>query len=1572
MKKTFISIFLLGFFILSPDVLAYDSGTHAFLTKSAVDLYNGTAAIQFPRELEDYFMDGSRREDDIPRSFNHFYDPVYQRGLTYNPAINAVNIPGKWETSKSWAENPASQNAIVYKVAPTIASILSAIEKGKMSVVSTDSDFTWQKAIDLYRAGKKEEAMFALGHVIHLIEDTSVPDHTRDDPHPGGSPYENWAAKFTPESPDPDLAKKLNGEQPVVLADLGSSFDAIANYSNNNFYSRNTIGLQGGYNLPVADMSDLDVRSGKYYVMGHDGEGNEYPLLKKNSVLSLLFDFKNVTITMDDDLVKGSYWSLLSKKAVQYAAGVLDLFFRTAQAASVQNQAATTIVQDTATSLPSASGAREAVIPRPVVFTDRSVVKVGEKIIESGEHFTPLGKISLVFDLPNGRTVRSNITANGSGNFENSYSVPLDAVLGNYAYYAEDMQNGAMSGKVMYSVVSEIKKVASGSTPSASTSSPSASGARETATSTTAPPAAQQCTFNANNAASHAPVILNEVAWMGGSETYGLNASDEWFELRNVTGATVDLSGWQIISKKGSIKMTLPPGARVSPWGFYLLERTDDNAVPNIPADLIYVGGLSNADDGLEIFAVGCGLVDRVLADSEWPAGDASLRRTMERKDDFSWYTSGSFNGKIFGTPKAPNGPAYIPPQNQNQVVYVGGGGGNQGGSSDSSSPPNLAITEIMYDYPGSDAGHEWVEVKNVGAADADLSEIKLYTDNTAHNLNFAEGNSLLLPGSFAVFSNGSTTVLQDFPDFSGNLFYGSFSLNNASGTIALKYRDTVFGSISYASTTGAHGDGNSLQIVNGDWTWSRPTPGAENVLDQSLGGDESVTSSTSTPPVAGSESDRVVVSEVQVGGVDAGDEFIELYNPGVSDVDLGGWSFQYVSGGASSISSSTVSKSSFGAGSIIRAKGFFLIARDVDNGGSDGYAGRKTPDVLYRNFSLSGGSNGGGVFLVSTTTDINSLDDASIMSAVFYGNGDIFTNAHPAPVPGNGESLERKAFRGGYCLSTLPGADGEFLGNGCDSGSSALDFIVRADAEPQNTQSLPEPRAAPIAPTPFPGRSAIADYRFDDMVIGFKWSASRDSTGSPSGATYYLSRENDGEFSFVASTTFLEFTYPLAEIGREYRFRMTAFDRDGMPSGNVDMVVATPFANTMPVVFSQSILADHSQSSFYSDNWYQLGRGFSGTLQSLSLRGVVSDASFFASHVYLKEFEDGDYSHETASFTLSDNAPFTNELNNVKIANLNIPLYPFSYYRLDTYQDYQNRSVVLLGTANRGNAMSNSFVTDVGRVIQEYPFYPFVVIEGEIGPAVDVTIPQKPTMPPLNEVAFDQFGMNLSVSWASSTDLDSLDTSIAYEYNATTLSDFNEGEWKNVGGNLSVNIPVIFPNRYKIGLRAVDDTNLRSDVASTTWEFPAGFSPYLLTSSFNSVFQDWTASASVSVESVEFKTADFSTGSANPWSNSCRVDMYDVTDGTETMIAGSLSSLGGPGCAGNPIFYFDPASSTVTSGRRYRFKFFFDACAWAGQCGVKFYGTNENTAGGLFSNSSIKNAALRIKSGAGYLFSNF
>ena len=177
----------------------------------------------------------------------------------------------------------------------------------------------------------------------------------------------------------------------------------------------------------------------------------------------------------------------------------------------------------------------------------------------------------------------------------------------------------------------------------------------------------------------------------------------------------------------------------------------------------------------------------------------------------------------------------------QNNNISGGGSGGGSaipvGGvsvvlaSSVPAPPVSLVITEIMYDALGVDTGHEWVEIFNNGTSSADITKLKFFESGTNHKLNTAQGPNALTPGSYAVLTNDSSKFLSDYPSYVGQLFDSSFSLSNSGEAIAIKNSDTVVDEITYSSSTGANGDGNSLQLINGLWQATLPTPGKENKI---------------------------------------------------------------------------------------------------------------------------------------------------------------------------------------------------------------------------------------------------------------------------------------------------------------------------------------------------------------------------------------------------------------------------------------------------------------------------------------------------------------------------------------------------------------------------------------------------------------------------------------------------------------------------------------------------------------------------------------------------------------------
>ena len=145
-----------------------------------------------------------------------------------------------------------------------------------------------------------------------------------------------------------------------------------------------------------------------------------------------------------------------------------------------------------------------------------------------------------------------------------------------------------------------------------------------------------------------------------GTAASGTGTNDEWIELRNTGGQTVDLTGWTLKAKDGTPNITL--SGSVSPSGFYLLERTDDTVISDISADHFYSGALGNGGEHLELRDSSGSLRDSVDASSGWFAGDNATKSSME-KTSSGWKTNDGTtrNGldkdgnQINGTPRQSN-----------------------------------------------------------------------------------------------------------------------------------------------------------------------------------------------------------------------------------------------------------------------------------------------------------------------------------------------------------------------------------------------------------------------------------------------------------------------------------------------------------------------------------------------------------------------------------------------------------------------------------------------------------------------------------------------------------------------------------------------------------------------------------------------------------------------------------------------------------------------------------------------------------------------------------------------------
>jgi hypothetical protein len=229
-------------------------------------------------------------------------------------------------------------------------------------------------------------------------------------------------------------------------------------------------------------------------------------------------------------------------------------------------------------------------------------------------------------------------------------------------------------------------------------------------------------------------VLINEVAWAG----TGASSSDEWIELHNPGATDVMLGGWTV-SDGGDIALPLPAGLSIPAGGYLLLERTDDATVSDIPADVIYTGGLSNDGETLTLRDATGALIDTANADGgAWPAGDASLYASMERVDALTWRThSGAQNGldadgnPIQGTPRnlnSPNLPTPTPP------------------------PNDFAILLNEFLPAPSEGASEFIELINVGSTAKDISGWKIDDSEGGSAPVTLPSGSVLQPGEIRAF----------------------------------------------------------------------------------------------------------------------------------------------------------------------------------------------------------------------------------------------------------------------------------------------------------------------------------------------------------------------------------------------------------------------------------------------------------------------------------------------------------------------------------------------------------------------------------------------------------------------------------------------------------------------------------------------------------------------------------------------------------------------------------------------------------------------------------------------------
>ena len=165
-----------------------------------------------------------------------------------------------------------------------------------------------------------------------------------------------------------------------------------------------------------------------------------------------------------------------------------------------------------------------------------------------------------------------------------------------------------------------------------------------------------------------ATVLINEIAWMGTI----VAPQDEWLELKNDSGENIDLTGW-ILTIEGVRDIILDKS--IIGVGYYLIERTDDNTVPTVTADLVspFGNGLNNSGATLILKNASGTEVDRVVSGENWTLGGNNTTKDTAQRTASGWITAPS-------TPRAANASA----SSQNSSSSSSSSSNNQSQSSNS------------------------------------------------------------------------------------------------------------------------------------------------------------------------------------------------------------------------------------------------------------------------------------------------------------------------------------------------------------------------------------------------------------------------------------------------------------------------------------------------------------------------------------------------------------------------------------------------------------------------------------------------------------------------------------------------------------------------------------------------------------------------------------------------------------------------------------------------------------------------------------------------------------------------
>ncbi len=352
-------------------------------------------------------------------------------------------------------------------------------------------------------------------------------------------------------------------------------------------------------------------------------------------------------------------------------------------------------------------------------------------------------------------------------------------------------------------------------------------------------------------------IVISEINYKSASTA---DAGD-WVELYNTTNAAVNISKWEFKDGLDTDIYIIPIGTIIPPKGYLVLVSDTVKFKKEFSAVSNYIGpfsfGLSSGGELLRLYDSVGKLKFNVLYSHhqpDWPYKPNGLGYTLERKDSVVDYSSG--DSWTIGCP-----------------------GGSPGTARATCNYP-LTVSEINYNMESSLDKGDYLELYNYGKQDLYIGDWKLYTKSGIYTF----------PITAKIKSKDRLLVTNTDSNFMAwnHIAFNGFNLNNIADSIKLIDENNNLILLTYYDTSSgftplANGVGFTLELVSKSSSLTNPS----SWFAGCLGG---------SPGVAYTPCDaEVVVSEINYQSatqMDAGD-WLELYNPNTTQIDLNGWYVQ-------------------------------------------------------------------------------------------------------------------------------------------------------------------------------------------------------------------------------------------------------------------------------------------------------------------------------------------------------------------------------------------------------------------------------------------------------------------------------------------------------------------------------------------------------------------------------------------------------------------------------------------------------------------------------------------------------